>query len=203
MKNYFICSETAERLYSLVANLPIIDYHNHLDVSNISKPFENIYSAWLAPDPYKHRIMHMAGVPERLITGNAPDKEKLKAWLDVLPRAIGTPVYMWAQAELEAVFGIENTVSADELWERAESLLPSPDGFLKKFNVEYAAPCASLTDSLDVFFAESNIAPSLRGDDIVVPTRDFSLRSSNRCRTRFTTTSRRATPSVTKQSKKL
>ena len=64
-----------EEIYSWVKDLPIIDWHNHLDVGAIAadKPFGSLYEIWVKTDPYKHRAMRICGVPERLITGDADE----------------------------------------------------------------------------------------------------------------------------------
>ena len=42
--------------------------------------FASITEAWLAGDHYKWRAMRACGVPERLITGDAADRDKFLAW---------------------------------------------------------------------------------------------------------------------------
>lgn len=66
MGGFLLNSELAKRLYDdCAADLPVIDYHNHLDVKAIDENyrFENLYDLWIRPDPYKHRAMRMCGVP--------------------------------------------------------------------------------------------------------------------------------------------
>ena len=57
-----------------------------------------------------------------------------------------------------------------EKFRAANEKLAGPEfsarGLLKKFNVEYAAPCASLSDDLSAFSGMEGIVPSLRGDDL-------------------------------------
>ena len=54
---------------------------------------------------------------------------------------------------------------------------------LSKFNIEYSAPCASLTDDLSVFNGK-DLCPSLRGDDLLLPNPEL-LRSLGSPRTLF------------------
>lgn len=57
---FMIGSEVGVRLYKEVAaQLPIIDYHCHLDAKEIyeNKKIENITQLWLAGDHYKWRAM--------------------------------------------------------------------------------------------------------------------------------------------------
>ena len=114
-------SEKAKKLYEFAKTLPIIDYHNHLSVKDLSqnRRFTEICDLWIAPDPYKHRAMRMMGVPEEKITGNAPVKEKFKAWCGVFPYLIGNPLYIWSAMELEMFFGISDVPSAANQFEYA------------------------------------------------------------------------------------
>ena len=94
-------------LYGTVRDLPVVDWHNHLDIAAIAedRPLGSLHSVWVAPDPYKHRAMRICGEPERLITGDAPEEEKWAAWKRTLPKLVGNPLFDWAQSEL-AVLGI-------------------------------------------------------------------------------------------------
>ena len=62
---------TFDDLYSVAKDLPIIDWHNHLDMRMLAedKPLGSLYEVWVKADPYKHRAMRICGEPERLITG--------------------------------------------------------------------------------------------------------------------------------------
>ena len=61
----------ADEIYAWVRDLPVIDWHNHLDMQMLAddKPLGSLYEVWVKADPYKHRAMRICGVPERLITG--------------------------------------------------------------------------------------------------------------------------------------
>ncbi len=100
---------TFDTLYAWVKDLPILDWHNHLDMRMLAedKPLGSLYEVWVNPDPYKHRAMRICGEPERLITGDAPEAEKWEAWKRTLPKLIGNPLFNWAKAEL-ALVGIFN-----------------------------------------------------------------------------------------------
>lgn len=177
-KEYLLNSNAAKNLYNSAKDLPIIDYHNHLSVSDISenKRFTDIYDLWIKPDPYKHRAMRMCGVSEKYITGDASDFEKFKAWCSIYPKLIGNPLYIWSQMELETVFeisGLPNKDNAEAIYKQANLYLQNnevtPQNLLNKFKVELACPCVSLSDDVSVFENKANISPSLRGDDIVSP----------------------------------
>lgn len=181
-EDFLLNSQTAKKLYSFVKDFPIIDYHNHLSVSDISenKRFSDIYDLWIKPDPYKHRAMRMCGVEEKYITGDAPDFEKFKAWCTIYPKLIGNPLYIWTQMELMKVFGITdipNESNAEEIYNKANSCLAeniiTPKTLLERFNVELACPCVSLADDVSCFWGEQILSPSLRGDDITSPDSSF------------------------------
>lgn len=71
-QNFLLQSETARTLYHEQAeNLPIIDYHCHLDPKMIADDhrFSSITELWLGGDHYKWRALRTNGVDERYITG--------------------------------------------------------------------------------------------------------------------------------------
>lgn len=174
--------QLAKELYFSVKDLPVIDYHNHLSVADVSenKRYFDIYELWIAPDPYKHRAMRMCGVFEEFITGNATNKEKFIKWCETVPKLIGNPLWQWSHMELSVVFGIDERINGEKaalLYDRCNLFLAENDitvsALLNKFKVEYACPCTSLTDDISCFSDSTRFAPSLRGDDIISPTKDF------------------------------
>lgn len=183
MGGFLLNSELAKRLYhDCAADLPVINYHNHLDVKAIDENyrFENLYDLWIRPDPYKHRAMRMCGVPEEKITGEAPVEEKFQAWCTVFPKLVGNPLYQWSLMELEDVLEIREIPSQENwkvLWRNSRNYLEknpvTTAGILKKYRVEYNSPCATLTDDLSLYFGKENLAPSLRGDTMVTPSPVF------------------------------
>jgi hypothetical protein len=83
-ENFLLENRFAEELYHGFAEpLPIIDYHGHLSPRDIAEDqrFENLTQIWLAGDHYKWRTMRAAGVNERFITGDAPDRDKFLKWI--------------------------------------------------------------------------------------------------------------------------
>ncbi|PTM59556.1 glucuronate isomerase [Desmospora activa] len=157
-KNYLLSTETAQELYHRYAkDLPIIDYHCHLDPKEIweDRSFFNLTDIWLGGDHYKWRVMRANGVPERLITGDADDREKFRAWARTVPYLIGNPLYVWTHLELKRYFGIDqllNEETADGIWEEANRLLATPEftarSFLQRFKVEMVGTTDDPTDSL-------------------------------------------------------
>ena len=107
-EDFLLQSATARTLYHEFAEgMPIFDYHCHLPVEEIAadKRFANLTDVWLNGDHYKWRAMRANGVPERLITGDAPDREKFRAWAATVPRTLRNPLYHWTHLELKRYFG--------------------------------------------------------------------------------------------------
>ena len=180
--DFLLKTETGKSLYQSVNELPIIDYHNHLSMEDISddKRFYDIYDLWIKPDPYKHRAMRMCGVAEEYITGATTNEEKFVKWCETLPKLLLNPLSHWSMMELQTVFGITelpNGQNAKRIYQQCNRYLQeneiTANGLLRLFHVEYACPCASLTDDVSAFESNACVAPSLRGDDVVLPTREF------------------------------
>src|SRR4030095_4608912 len=109
---------------------PVIDYHNHLSPAEIAadKSFETMTEAWLKGDHYKWRAMRANGVPENLITGDADDLSKFKAWAATVPYTIRNPLYHWTHLELRRPFDIWeslNEESAERIYSYCNQLLQS------------------------------------------------------------------------------
>ena len=162
-----------ETLYGRARGLPIIDWHNHLDMRMLAedKPLGSLYEVWVKADPYKHRAMRICGEPERLITGDAPEAEKWAAWRRTLPKLVGNPLFAWARMEMDwlgigfnteaqrhrggMAFGDLENVSLSE-W--------TPSKMLAKFKVEYMSPCVATGATFDGRLPTTScrIVPSLR-----------------------------------------
>lgn len=184
MKNNFLLKNSlAQRLYhEHIAQLPIIDYHNHLPINDIyeNKMYEDIAELWLISDPYKHRAMRICGIEEKYITGTASNYEKFCAWCNIVPNMIGNPLQQWSWMEINGVLGIKDRIcreNAPIIWKKANALLKntefSAQGLFSKFNVEYAAPCCHITENISCFDLLPGLVPSLRGDDIMSLSAEF------------------------------
>ncbi len=145
-KDFLLSTDTAKVLYHEAAeNMPIFDYHCHLSPKEIAEniAFRNIGHLFLGGDHYKWRAMLSFGIPERLIRGDGDDRDKFFAYAQMLPHAIGNPLYHWTHLELKRVFGIDtvlNENTAPEIWEQCNALL-NTDGYraqrlIEKFSVD-------------------------------------------------------------------
>jgi glucuronate isomerase len=158
--NFLLNSEAAQRLYfDYAADRPIYDYHCHLSPQQIADDhrFSNLAEIWLAGDHYKWRVLRTAGVDERLITGDADDKEKYLVWAQTLPKTLGNPVYHWTHLELKRPFGISGIQfgpsCAEEVWQKANALLAKPEfsarGIMAQMNVKMVGTTDDPIDSLE------------------------------------------------------
>ena len=153
---YLLTTDTAFRLYNTYAvSQPIIDYHSHLPQGEIlsRKRFSSMTELWLGSDHYKWRLMRAAGIPEDLVTGRRPDKEKFEAFCTILPLAAGNPIYHFSHLELKRIFGMDiviNSKNADRIWEEGNAKLAQMDTWflLDQARVEIACTTDDPADDL-------------------------------------------------------
>lgn len=158
-KDFLLKTETAKKLYHCyAASLPIIDYHCHVSPKEIyeDKHFSDITEVWLSGDHYKWRLMRSNGVDEYYITGDAPSREKFRKFAEVLPKAIGNPMYHWCHLELKKYFGYEGILNADtaeEVWQLSLEKLAQADmgvrGIIEKSKVAFIGTTDDPIDSLE------------------------------------------------------
>lgn len=187
MKKFFgedalLGNGSAAALYAQVKDLPIIDYHCHLDASLIAAdaPLGDIGELWLAHDHYKWRAMRLCGVDERLITGDASWEEKFLAYASVVPQLIGNPLYYWTHLELKQIFGIDcplNARTAADVYARANEKLKTLTvrALLGQFRVRYVATTNDPTESLDCVgkYGDLLVAPTFRPDRLFSQRENF------------------------------
>lgn len=180
--NFLLSNKKAVLLYHEYAkHLPVIDFHNHLSPLQIAedKKFDNLTDIWLKGDHYKWRAMRALGVDEALITGQASDAEKFKAWAQVVPATLRNPLFHWTHMELKNPFGINSYLdgnSADRIYQQANELLAqdkfSARGLLKNFKVEMLSttddPCDDLSHHQQLIKEgyEIKVKPSFRPDKV-------------------------------------
>ena len=178
--NFMLKNEPAKKLYAMVKDLPIIDYHCHLSPKQIAENyrFKNAFDLFLGGDHYKWRQMRTNGVPEEYITGNADEYEKFKAFAKTLPRLIGNPLYHWTHLELKRYFDIDETLneeSCERIWNKCNELLKKPEfsaqELIKRSNVEIICTTDDPADTLEYHAALKNfttkILPTFRPDKAV------------------------------------
>jgi len=166
-EDFLLQTPTAQTLYhNFAANMPIIDYHNHLVPQQIAedKQFDNITQIWLYGDHYKWRAMRAHGVDEKYITGNASDEEKFMKWAETVPYTMRNPLYHWTHLELQRYFGVTellNKDSAKRIYDHCSALLRTKEysvrNLLLKMNVK--ALCTT-DDPIDNLGYHKQIAAS-------------------------------------------
>ena len=172
-EDFLLESPLAREVYhGHVEGLPVVDYHNHLDVRTLGQVAADIGVLWVASDPYKHRAMRMAGEPERVVTGGASSREKFDAWARTLPKTLGNPLFHWSCLEMKQVFGLDEVPdpsSADRIWEACNAALPTGVAVLERFRVKRLSTSDDLLDdvSLHARVPRVRVTPSLRGDSIL------------------------------------
>ena len=163
--------------------MPIIDYHCHINPQEIAenKKFDNITQIWLGGDHYKWRQIRSNGICENEITGNADDRTKFQRIAEMLPRAIGNPLYHWTHLELKRYFGyngVLNGDTAEKVWNLCNQKLMDDSmsvcNIIKNSNVAMIGTTDDPIDTLEwhIKIRESGcctarVVPSFRPDKAV------------------------------------
>ena len=167
--------KTAKKLYERVKDLPIIDYHCHLDAGMIANDahFSDIGELWLKGDHYKWRAMRLCGVDEKYITGDADWHDKFIKYAEILPQLVGNPLYYWTHLELKRIFGITaplNKDTAERIYRTANERLKtlSVRKLLKSFCVKFIATTDDPADDLALHgkYGDTLVTPTFRPDKL-------------------------------------
>ena len=159
-EDFLLGTRQARQLFHDYAeDLPIIDYHCHLDPKSIAEDrrFLTITEPWLEGDHYKWRAMRTCGVDERFITGDASPWEKFEKWAETVPHTLRNPLYHWTHLELRQPFGITNRLlgpdTARPIYDDCNRILAKPGfttrGILKRMKVEVVCTTDDPADSLE------------------------------------------------------
>ena len=178
--NFMLKNEPAKKLYSMVKDLPIIDYHCHLSPKQIAEnyQFRNAFDLFLGGDHYKWRQIRTNGVSEEYITGDMDEYEKFKMFAKTLPLLIGNPLYHWTHLELKRYFDIDETLneeSCERIWNKCNELLAKPEyrakELIKRSNVEIICTTDDPIDTLEYHKAlqgfSTKVLPTFRPDKAV------------------------------------
>ena len=179
-EDFMLKNEPAKKLYEMVKDLPIIDYHCHLNPQMIAEDyrFKNAFDLFLGGDHYKWRQMRTNGVDEEFITGGADEYEKFKAFAKTMPYLIGNPLYHWTHLELKKYFGIEEQLSeatCESIWNRVNECLAKPEysaqNLIKMSNVEVVCTTDDPIDTLEYHEQlkdfSTKVLPTFRPDKAV------------------------------------
>ncbi len=178
--DFMLKNETGKKLYRMVKDLPIIDYHCHLSPKQIAEnyQFKNAFDLFLSGDHYKWRQLRTGGVEEKYITGDADDYEKFREFARIMPLLIGNPLYHWTHLELKRYFDIDEVlteVSCERIWNRCNELLAT-DAFrarelIKRSNVEVICTTDDPADTLEYHAMlrdfSTKVLPTFRPDKAI------------------------------------
>ena len=179
-RDFLLQSEEAKTLFnSYAAQMPVFDFHNHLNPKEIfeDRCYENLAQVWLDGDHYKWRAMRSYGIPENLVTGKTEDFKRFMAYVYTIQGAVGNPLYHWTHLELQRYFGITEPLTpenAEEIWNKCNEKLKTPEysvrNLLRMQNVKVLCTTDDPADSLEWHkkLAESDfeikVLPSFRPD---------------------------------------
>lgn len=183
-EDFLLTTHISRQLYHEIAeNLPVIDFHNHLDPQKLAEnhKFADLAELWIHTDPYKHRVMRIAGIDEEMITGiGISGKERYDTWASIFPRTLGNPLFHWSCMELKRFFGIDeilNRENAGKIWKVCNDILRQPGwgmlDILKRCRVEMLCTSddllADFTLHRQASLQPQNIIvkPSLRADSVI------------------------------------
>ncbi|MCU4802658.1 glucuronate isomerase [Halobacteria archaeon HArc-gm2] len=156
--DYLLESGAARDLYQSIADLPVVDPHNHIDLAEVveNEHWSDVWEVEGATDHYVWQLMRKRGVPEEKITGDASNREKWHALAEVFPDLAGNPTYEWVHLDLKRRFDIHepiNSDTADEIWEETKEQLQSdamrPQQVLRDMDVEVLCSSDDPTDRLE------------------------------------------------------
>ena len=157
-KDFLLDNAPARELFAAADQMPIFDWHCHLSPKEIYENEQPQNIAWLmlGGDHYKWRAMRSFGIEEKYITGDASWHDKFMAYAEMLPYAVGNPLYHWTHLELQRFFNINTPLSpktAEEIWSKANDLIAmggfKPRELIEKSNVVCVFTTDDPADSLE------------------------------------------------------
>ncbi|MFZ4627829.1 MAG: glucuronate isomerase [Blastocatellia bacterium] len=183
--------EMARRLYSLVADAPLVCPHGHVDPRMFADPdyqFGSPADLLLIPDHYIFRMLYSQGIPlESLgiprLDGGPVETDHRKIWqlfADHFQLFRGTPTGMWLAHELHDVFGVEEKLTsrtAQAVYDQIADCLTKPEfrprRLFEQFRIEVLATTDAASDRLEHHQAirdsswPGRIVPTFRPDGVV------------------------------------
>ncbi len=164
---YLLPTDEAARIFDEIKALPVVDAHNHSNVQEIleNKNYFDIWQVEAATDHYVWELMRKRGVPEKYITGQAPNSQKWMRLCAVFDDFVGNAVYEWMHLDLQHMLGVADRISkanAKTIWDKTLEVLqlPSnrPQELLKRMNIE--SMCTT-DDPADVLTAHEQLAEQM------------------------------------------
>jgi glucuronate isomerase len=155
----------AAELHTLVAGLPLICPHGHVDPAILAddRPFPDPARLLIVPDHYVTRMLLSQGIPPARLgvpsrTGEPVETDGRAIWRLLAANwhlFRGTPSRLWLERTFETVFGISTALSpatADEIYDALAERLAEP-GFrpralFERFGIEVLATTETPLDDL-------------------------------------------------------
>lgn len=183
--------EMAQHLYSLVAHLPLVCPHGHVDPRMFSDPdysFGSPADLLIIPDHYVFRMLYSQGIPMEKLgvprrDGGEVETDHRRIWqtfAENFPLFRGTPTGMWLNHELVSVFGVEEKLtgeSAQRIYDQIAAQLTRPEfrprALFERFNIEVMSTTDAATDPLKHHQAvrdsgwTGRIVPCFRPDAVI------------------------------------
>jgi len=182
--------EIAGQLYGLVADLPLLCPHGHVEPRIFADPdyaFGTPTEVLIIPDHYVYRMLYSQhiplealGIPRR--DGGEVETDHRKIWQTFAENFYlfrGTPTGMWLNHELVSVFGVTDKLtgeSAQAVYDQIASRLATPEfrprRLFERFKIEVLATTDSATDPLPHHQAlrastwPGRIVPTFRPDNV-------------------------------------
>ena len=182
--------EIAQHLYDLVANLPLVCPHGHVDPRMFSDPnyaFGTPADLLIIPDHYVFRMLHSQGIPLEKLgiprrDGGEVERDHRKIWQTFAEHFYlfrGTPTGAWLTHELYSIFGVEEKLtgeSAQRIYDQIAARLATPEfrprAMFERFHIEVMSTTDAATDSLEHHRAirdsgwKGRIVPCFRPDAV-------------------------------------
>jgi glucuronate isomerase len=181
----------ARDLYALVADLPLICPHGHVNPRLLADPdagFGTPVDLLIIPDHYVFRMLYSQGVTLEELgiapsTGGPCELDHRKIWqvfADNFYLFCGTPTGAWLSYMFNVVFGIERKLTGDtaqDVYDQVAARLASPEfkprALFERFNVEVLCTTDFASDPLPHHQAirasgwGGDVRPTFRADDVV------------------------------------
>jgi len=183
--------ETAQHLYNLVADLPLVCPHGHVDPRMFSDPdyaFGTAADLLIIPDHYVFRMLYSQGIPlEKLGVprrdGGEVERDHRRIWQTFAEHFYlfrGTPTGAWLTHELYSIFGVEEKLtgeSAQRVYDQIAARFATPEfrprAMFERFHIEVMSTTDAATDSLEHHRAirdsgwKGRIVPCFRPDAVL------------------------------------
>ncbi len=159
--------EIAQHLYSLVADLPLLCPHGHVDPRMFADPDYNFGTPadlFIIPDHYIFRMLYSQGIPLEQLGVPRRDGERIetdhrKIWQRFAENFYlfrGTPTGLWLNHELHDIFGVVEKLTADSaqaIYDQIAAKLATPEfrprALFERFNIEALCTTDAATDPLE------------------------------------------------------